>query len=85
MQGDITVKAPVAMLVMLVLVVSVMLNIFKFMQPAGVAGPASSPIGSTLPASAATSPGGGPDPLSHVPRDQRDAVGMPDATGGRGN
>ena len=82
MQGDITVKAPVAVLVLTLLIVSVMLNIFKFAQPAAVMAPAS--IGSTLPPTAATM-GGEPDPLSHVPRNPGDAVGMPDATGGRGN
>lgn len=83
MQGDITVKAPVALLFVVVLVGSLMFNVMHFMQPQGGT---LGPMGATgVPASAsgqnALLPNGQPNPLAHYPSNPADAVGMPNATG----
>jgi hypothetical protein len=81
MSGDITVKAPVAMAIVLALVVSIMINVFKFAQSPQVIA-ISAPAGAT--GQPAVLPDGRPNPLAHVPQNPQDAVGMPDATGGMG-
>ena len=71
------------MLFLVVLIVSLMINIWKFAQPAQVV---QLPGYGAMPAAAGgnrTLPNGQPDPLLHVPQNPQDAVGMPDATGGR--
>jgi hypothetical protein len=80
MSGDIQVKLPVAALVLAVLVLSLLLNVWSLSR-----GPqfltVSVPSGSGM---NATLPNGERNPLAHVPSGPRDAVGMPDATGGTG-
>jgi hypothetical protein len=83
MSGEISVKAPIAALVLMLLTISVMLNIWKFTQPPTVVQvPTAVPSGAS--AMPATLPSGEPNPLMHVPKNPQDAVGMPDATGGAG-
>jgi len=80
MSGDIQVKLPVAALVLAALVVSVLLNVWSLSrgpQFLTVSVPSASGISATL-------PNGERNPLTHVPSGPRDAVGMPDATGGAG-
>lgn len=79
MSGDIQIKLPVAALFLVALVVSLMLNVWSFSR-----GPQFLTVSVPNGAANATLPNGDRDPLMHVPSGPRDAVGMPDATGGRG-
>lgn len=79
MSSDIQVKLPVAALVLVALVVSVLLNVWSLSR-----GPQLLTVSVPSGGMNATLPDGTRDPLAHVPSGPRDAVGMPDATGGRG-
>jgi len=75
-----TIKGPSAVLVLIVLAASLALNVVKLAQ-----GPQIIPMRVEVGGSgaSATLPNGQPDPLQHIPSNPRDAVGMPDGTGGR--
>jgi len=76
MQGDITLKAPVALVFVVILVGSLMLNFMHFMQPQQAAlGPGTTGAPTT---GVSLLPNGQENPLNHHPRSPSDAVASPD-------
>lgn len=72
MEGEITVKAPMALLFVVVLVASLMVNVWKFAQPSGIVVVGG---GGQYSPAVATQPNGQGDVLRYVPKNSRDAVG----------
>jgi len=76
MQGDIILKAPVALVFVVVLVGSLMLNVMHFMQPQQAAlGPGTTGVPTTV---VSLLPNGQENPLAHRPKSPSDAVASPD-------
>jgi len=77
MQGDITLKAPVALVFVVILVGSLMMNVMHFMQPQQAALGQGGATG--MPSTAnSVLPNGQPNPLAHYPKSPSDAVASPD-------
>lgn len=83
MSGDLTLKGPAALIVLLLLAVSLTINVITLTRkPQAVTVPVQ--VGGAAGAAMPVLPSGEANPLTHVPKGPGDAMGMPDATGGAG-